>query len=49
MTKVHVIPGRTPKAAGRRRANPDSILRSAAAYGFRARPFGPSRNDEGRP
>jgi 4-hydroxybenzoate-CoA ligase len=27
-------------------ANPESITRSAAEYGFRARPFGPSRNDE---
>src|SRR4051794_14454558 len=26
-------------------ASPESILRSAAEYGFRARPFGPSRND----
>src|SRR5262249_31047883 len=36
-----VIPGRE-----RKRANPESITRSTAEYGFRARPFGPSRNDE---
>jgi len=35
----NVIPGR---AEG---ANPESIARSAAEYGFRVRPFGPSRND----
>ena len=35
----NVIPGR---AEG---ANPESIVRSAAEYGFRVRPFGPSRND----
>src|SRR5262245_49037767 len=35
-----VIPGRE-----RKRANPESITRSAAEYGFRVRPFGPSRND----
>ncbi len=36
--KVAVIPGR------REAASPESILRSRG-YGFRARPFGPSRND----
>jgi len=35
----NVIPGR---AEG---ANPESIARSAVEYGFRVRPFGPSRND----
>jgi hypothetical protein len=34
-----VIPGR------REAANPESITRSAAEYGFRARPCGPFRND----
>jgi len=41
MRKATVIPGRE-----RQRANPESIRRSAAEYGFRARPFGPSLNDE---
>jgi len=35
-----VIPGR-----GRKPASPESIRRSAAEYGFRARRFAPSRND----
>jgi len=35
-----VIPGR------REAASPEPIILNAAAYGFRARPFGPSRNDD---
>ena len=37
-----VIPGRE-----RQRANPESITRSTAEYGFRVRRFAPSRNDGG--
>ena len=40
-----VIPGRPLKPEGRRRTNPESIT-PAAEYGFRARAFGASRNDE---
>ena len=42
-----VIPGRPPKPEGRRRTSPESITQ-AAEYGFRARAFGASRNDEER-
>ena len=41
MLILFVIPGRE-----RERANPESIYRSAAEYGFWVRSFGPSRNDE---
>ncbi len=37
--KIVVIPGR-PEGPG-----PESIIRSAAAYGFRARRFAAPRND----
>jgi hypothetical protein len=39
-----VIPGRE-----RQRASPESIRRSAVEYGFRARRFAASRNDEEGP
>ena len=46
-----VIPGRAHGASKTRvnalmGANPESIARSAAKYGFRARRFAASRNDE---
>ena len=40
LVAIIVIPGR-----GRQAANPESITRSAAEYGFRARRFAASRND----
>jgi hypothetical protein len=52
--KTHtVIPGRRNKRGYARlqramAANPESILPDRG-YGFRARPFGPSRNDEALP
>ena len=43
MKQNTVIPGR------REAANPESITRSAAEYGFRVRIFGASRNDGSNP
>ncbi len=40
MPTQFVIPGRE-----RQRANPESIIPSAAVYGFRVRRSAPSRND----
>jgi 4-hydroxybenzoate-CoA ligase len=42
---VVIVVGERHSGARAQHANPESITRSAAEYGFRARPSGPSRND----
>ena len=45
VSRAHpVIPGQPHEPEGRMRTSPESMT-PAAAHGFRARPFGPSRND----